>query len=322
MINLYWPVYKSIEHELIELSNVIHIDDNQLSVYSVKISELLLRCVVEIEAISKELYFKNGGQKANDKDLYFDTDCIELLEQKWLLSKKKVIISSPSLYFQNADNKILTPLKKANKRGTSGADWAKAYQAVKHNRTQNLPKGNIKNLLRATAALFVLNLYYRDDITDLVSENNEAFSQNYSELFDIKVHKWHGDTNSQNSYLKKEDFDECVFFIKWTDDFKKKNMEWSQEHGSILNKLIFNHPKVKKYIDDNFIENGEIKQSEFSSFISKREYFKCFDMKTEYGPMIHQADALAKKKLNFDWRTPAKFEAVTNKQQEVYSFNS
>lgn len=58
MTNLYWPIYKKIEKEIVELSNHIHFDDNQLSVYSVKIVELLIRCVVEIEAISKDLYLK------------------------------------------------------------------------------------------------------------------------------------------------------------------------------------------------------------------------------------------------------------------------
>jgi hypothetical protein len=46
MINLFWPVYKNLEHEVVELSNKIHFDDKQLSVYSVKISELLIRCAV------------------------------------------------------------------------------------------------------------------------------------------------------------------------------------------------------------------------------------------------------------------------------------
>ncbi|WP_255897577.1 hypothetical protein, partial [Rufibacter sediminis] len=194
MVNLYWPVYKSIEHEIAELSSKIHFDDEQLSVYSVKISELLIRCAVEIESISKDLYFKNGGQKANDKDLFFDTDCLEFLEHRWLLSKKKVIVSAPDFYFINDENRILTPLKKANKRGSSGADWAKAYQAVKHNRSQDLKRGNIKNLLRATAALFLLNLYYRDDVFDLLNIKHDNFSHRFSNLFSVKVHEFKGDT--------------------------------------------------------------------------------------------------------------------------------
>lgn len=142
MTNLYWPIYKKIEKEIVELSNHIHFDDNQLSVYSVKIVELLIRCVVEIEAISKDLYLKNGGAIPTGRVLYYDTDCLNLLEGIWELSKKQVIVSSANFYFQDNNNKILYPLRKANKRSTSGADWAKAYQAVKHNRSLNLSKGN------------------------------------------------------------------------------------------------------------------------------------------------------------------------------------
>lgn len=29
MTNLYWPIYKKIEKEIVELSNHIHFDDNQ-----------------------------------------------------------------------------------------------------------------------------------------------------------------------------------------------------------------------------------------------------------------------------------------------------
>ena len=50
---------------------------------------------VRKESISKELYFREGGTKPDDKDLYFDTDCLALLESKWSLSKKSVMVSSP-----------------------------------------------------------------------------------------------------------------------------------------------------------------------------------------------------------------------------------
>lgn len=85
--NLYWNVYKSLERELLSLAEIIHIDDSQLDVYSMKIADLLIRTTVEIESISKELYFREGGTKPDDKDLYFDTDCLALLESKWSLSK-------------------------------------------------------------------------------------------------------------------------------------------------------------------------------------------------------------------------------------------
>lgn len=58
------------------------------------IADLIVRCSIEIEAISKELYLQIGGNPSpvnntgDKRDLYFDTDCLDLLEKQWSLSKK------------------------------------------------------------------------------------------------------------------------------------------------------------------------------------------------------------------------------------------
>ena len=193
--NLYWAVYKNLEREVLELSNQIHFSDNQLDVYSIKIAELLIRCSVEIESIVKEVYIQNGGKHyideknreyllekdengvelpdipKNRRDLFFDTDCIDYLENMWFLSKKKVLVVASTFYFEKEENAILTPLYKANKRGS--VDWGKAYQAIKHNRSANFSRGNIKHLIRAMAALYLLNLYHKDEKFDLGAGNNK-----------------------------------------------------------------------------------------------------------------------------------------------------
>lgn len=217
--NFYWTVYKNLERELIDLSNLIHIDDKQIEIYSVKIAELLLRTVVEIESISKSLYFQNGGTKPDDINLFFDTDCIDLLENKWLLSKKQVQISAPNFYFTLSENRILTPLKKANKRGTSSSDWQRAYQAIKHNRVTSLPKANIKHLLRAMASLYILNLYYNDNnyLLDKDSAGTNFDSTLSSSIFSVKLHI-NTDVSTGVAYSKNPDFDECVYLLKPTDE--------------------------------------------------------------------------------------------------------
>ena len=98
-MNLFWPVYKRIEDEVLNVANTVLFDDNQLDVYSLTIGDLLIRCVVEVEAISKELYFRLGGnpnpvdKDGNNRDLHFDTDCIKLLVDTWTLNKKKLQIA-------------------------------------------------------------------------------------------------------------------------------------------------------------------------------------------------------------------------------------
>ena len=167
--NIYWPVYKNLEKEVLKLADFLHFSDDQTSVYSMHIADLIIRCAVEIEAIAKELYSSLGGNvspvdaNGNARDLYFDTDCLDLLEQSWIIGKKQVTVSSINFYFTEEKNRVLTPLHKANKRGTSGSKCKQPSQAVKHDRRNSLKKGNIENLLNALGALFILNVYYRDE---------------------------------------------------------------------------------------------------------------------------------------------------------------
>ena len=256
MTNLYWSVYKNLEKELVRLAEFVHFDDNQLSIYSVKIVELLIRCSVEIESISKELYIRLGGTIPSGRDLYFDTECIQLLEDNWLLSKKKVIIAAPNFYFKNDDNKVLTPLNKANKRGTSGVDWKKAYQAVKHNRVDNLNKGSIKNLIRALAALYILNIYFKDDIYDLGKDSkaNNLSANMGSDLFAIKIHKWAG-YDGEWKYIKREDFDECIYLTKWKKDSVEKVNEATQQMHKASMEFLMRHPKFLEWSKTNKIED-------------------------------------------------------------------
>ena len=171
--NLYWPVYKNLEEEFLKLAGYIHFSDDQLGTYSMFIADLIVRCSVEIEALSKELYRMLGGNmsptdsQGNARDLYFDTDCLDLLEKTWFLGKKQIAVSALSYYCTKTENKILTPLHKACKRGASGSKWKQAYQAVKHDKRGSLKKASIENLLHAMGALYILNLYYQDEKIDL-----------------------------------------------------------------------------------------------------------------------------------------------------------
>ena len=223
MNNLNWNVYRSLERELLDIADTIHVDDKQLSTYSMRIANLLVRTVIEIESISKELYFREGGvQPAQGNDLYFDTDCLALLENKWTLSKKVVMISSPLLYLEDISNLRLTPLHKAFKRGHSGSAWKQAYQAVKHDRSGSLNKGSIKHFIHALGALFLLNLYYQEQKFSLYRDpKGKKFDANVgSSLFSIEIYR------SPKNLLRRdkgsEPLDQYTYLICSSDESKKK----------------------------------------------------------------------------------------------------
>lgn len=230
--NLYWPVYKNLEKEFLQLSDYIHFCDEQMKVYSMHIADLIVRCSIEIEALSKELYNLLGGNMApvdkqgNKRDLYFDTDCLDLLEQKWHLGKKEITVSATTFYFTEEKNKRLTPLYKANKRGTSGSKWKQAYQAVKHDRRNSLKKANIENLLHAMGALYILNLYYKDERTDMgrvYLRDPDFDSRAGSEIFSAQC--FHATMLSMSEHMDDscittsigQDIEKSIFIIKYDD---------------------------------------------------------------------------------------------------------
>lgn len=297
MINLYWPIYKNIENELILLSNQIHFDDKQLNVYSIKISELLIRCAVEIEAISKDLFFRVGGTVPPDGTLYFDTHCLQLLEERWLLSRKTLILSASNFYFENRENRIITPLLNANRRGK--CDWKKAYQAVKHNRTNDLQQGNIKNLLKALGALFILNIYYKNIVYNLERDNtgtNFIMSLG-SDIFNIKLHRWAGYDGNHN-YIKKNDFEECMYIVKETDKTFEHYKTVTSEMFAVQRELFTDHPKVKEFISGGHLKNYK-GHNLWSDILDEDEYWQIIHKSTEEQIKAIQ-DAKYEAVLNFN----------------------
>jgi hypothetical protein len=305
MTQFFWNSYKRLEKEVLSLAEVIHISDDQLGVYSPKIGDLLVRTAIECEALSKELYHANGGTKPNGKDLYFDTDCFGLLEEKWRISKKKILVTSPYVYFLNEENRVLNPLHKANKRGSSSSNWQKAYQAVKHDRVKSLKSGNIGNLLLAMGALYILNIYYRNDNFPVVADR-KASDIDWglgSELFAVKVSSESNGASCRAIYEKKKDYDECIYFVKHTDQtgqafidlFAKIEKQVTEE--TIKNTIQIINEKIKS--EDNL-----------SSFEEQIHTIADEQNKKVYNRILQrQGKSLANALQAF------KFEAVLNKQQ-------
>ena len=208
--DIFWQTYLNLEKEAIEVSKYIFFTDEvlvngkggivaqscntQLETFSPHIADLLVRCCVQIEAISKELYFDNGGTKARgDSSILFDEDCLKLIDMKWQTHNKTVMVVAPFFNFVKDENRILKPLKEAHKR--QGTYWEKAYQAVKHDRYSSLHKGNVKAFIHALAALYLLKYFKQFVVPELPSEIQNEIAE--------EVQMYMNDRKSAFEYLNR-----------------------------------------------------------------------------------------------------------------------
>src|SRR5690606_9760473 len=156
-MNIYWPIYLNIESEINKLMYAIHMDDSHLNVHSSIISDLILRCCAEIESLAKELYKNNGGTKKSG--IKYDYDALKFLDDTWMISKKKVLISSINCFFSKVE---LTPFAKdtpkTERPGKLTYVSNNDYRNLKHARRNGLQHGNVEALFDAAAALDALDL--------------------------------------------------------------------------------------------------------------------------------------------------------------------
>jgi len=148
-------VYKNLEKEITKLADEIHFSDDQLAVYSVRIADILFRISTEIESLIKDIYREEIGIEPENVGR-----ALVIIDKLWALKEKIVVISATNMYFEEESNRIFLPF---NYLKNDSNDYYSAYCAVKHDRVKNISKANIRAIIRALAALFVLNLYYKDD---------------------------------------------------------------------------------------------------------------------------------------------------------------
>lgn len=270
--DIFWQSYLSLEKEVIEVSKYIFITDEitthqngheiveacpaQLLTFSPHIADLLVRCCVQIEAISKELYYENGGAKPRgDSSIFFDEDCLKLIDKKWATHDKRVIVVAPFFNLTKKENKILRPLKEAHKR--SGTYWEKAYQAVKHDRFGSLKYGNVKALLHSLAALYLLNLYYRNDSWAI--KLNELSKQDFSmgsSVFSVPKPEigqlWYGNNPIQS---------ESPYVVVYNEEDYKRIENKQHEDEEALNNYWQQQPELKDQEFVAIVEN-ELKKQE------------------------------------------------------------
>lgn len=194
--NLFWPIYKKLEQEFKDLSYYIAINKKQLKTYSIKIADLILRTVSECENISsticKRENIKFKDKKGDIRKTVYFNEYIERLNTIFKLEQKNVSVKYINIDNNTFDSK-LTPFQKeilkVNGKEKSILPWYNAYNKIKHDRVKNFKQANLENLINSLAALFMLNIYLKNQVfytTDNYNYKNITKKiENFSDVFEI-----------------------------------------------------------------------------------------------------------------------------------------
>lgn len=327
-MNYSFSIYSALEKEVISLFNIIHISDAHLNVYSQRISDLILRCCVEIESLSKKIYndncFNTNGK--NPDKLKFDYDCLKRLEAEWGLCSKKIIISNPFVYLSDKEREIIPfeycLLDKKKETSNNFCKWKRSYMALKHDRFNNMEQGNLINLFYSLGALFLLVVF------DMKNLSSTQFSLSFAEtkkfrlseifllptyyLLPIKMSDSISDDScfigkQKEIEMNKEIFKQSVAVVKYTEAFYKSFCdEYFRKSGTefIVNafkdKRVFNY--IKRQFDMNKLPGSEISEIIINA-VGQEEFLKML-INTFPSAMFNKREG--------------EFEIIANMNQEFY----
>ena len=266
--NLFWPIYQKLEEEFKELSYYISIDRKQLKTYSIKIADLILRTVAECENIASVIC-KNEKIKFTDKkghirkSVYFN-EYIDELNKVFKLDKKLV-----NPIFNNIDSSAfdckLQPFRKetlkVNGKEKEIIPWYNAYNKIKHDRVKNYKQANLENLITSLAALFMLNIYLKNEIFYDNYDINKIISKikNFSDVFEIdfsmKTNRYDNVNKDKDSFFDPVSFFETtlpmsVYVLECDKEIKTSSDEGADLMDKLESTLIIGKPDgsfEKKY---------------------------------------------------------------------------
>ena len=136
--------YHIIEADLLELFNYVEPCDDNLSTYSHRAYELLLRASTEFEANCKSILAANGYINPHGRDLKI-TDYFKL-DRASKLSEYRVVLAA-----WIPDRKVFEPFKEWNSGAT--LKWYQSYNTVKHNRSTDFREASLGNVMASVAGL-------------------------------------------------------------------------------------------------------------------------------------------------------------------------
>lgn len=157
-IDSFWNYYLNLENRFINTTQYVEVDKNNYQTFSIEYIGLLQSICAEIDTIMKEICGFNQ-EDFKKISMYYE----KIMKDPFF----KNIMDEETIYIYKKIN--IKPFDKWDEENSP--QWWKSYNDVKHERVAKYKNGNLKNVLYALSALYILESY---KIKDIANKTNES----------------------------------------------------------------------------------------------------------------------------------------------------
>ena len=164
-----WRYYKLLEKSFVEIMTYVELDTRNYDTFSYEFVRQLQGIGAEIDSVMKVICGFNSSDRKNTNDY-----CPIILGKYTDITTNEI----------NVQNIVIKPFENWNAQNpTSSLFWYEAYNEIKHGRTGDFTKANLKNVLYALAGLYLLEMHYFQEVAQ---QNESDIPNRGSEIFNIR----------------------------------------------------------------------------------------------------------------------------------------
>ena len=193
---IFWQNYLNLENKFFEISKYIYITDssknNQMKVFSLNIANLLIETCSEIESLTFYLFNKlKLNEKITEEIHDFDNQCLKEIDIFYGICNKVVYVANPIFDLTDKEFKPLENIYNTHSSTYVENEWNKSYNDLKHDKNNKLDVGTIINSLHALGALFLLNVYLKNQKMIISKKEIINIDKSFgSKIFSLKLPKF------------------------------------------------------------------------------------------------------------------------------------
>lgn len=140
----HWQYYLTLEEDFRHTFRYVEPCKANECIYSVEYVRLLLATGSEVDVVLKQICAQLGGQGENIEDY-----------RKAICSSNPNTVLKTTVKMLEAGFTQITPWDSWFASTPASPDWWKSYNGVKHERSENFPEANFKNVRDGLAGLFL-----------------------------------------------------------------------------------------------------------------------------------------------------------------------